>query len=96
MRTPLLDLARPGFSRLCRAYFGLELSGIANLPTSGPLIITPNHQTYADPAKAELVKSYLGYAASAEGQAAAARAAGSAPLSSDLQAQVKAALESVR
>jgi len=50
VRTPLLDLARPGFSRFCRAYFGLELSGIANIPTSGALIITPNHQTYADPA----------------------------------------------
>ena len=50
MRTPLLDLARPGFSRLCRAYFGLVLSGVANIPPSGPLIITPNHQTFADPA----------------------------------------------
>jgi 1-acyl-sn-glycerol-3-phosphate acyltransferase len=50
VRTPLLDLVRPGFSRLCRAYFGLELAGVANIPTSGPLIITPNHQTFADPA----------------------------------------------
>ena len=50
MRTPLLDLARPGVHRLCRAYFGLELAGVDNIPTSGPLIITPNHQTYADPA----------------------------------------------
>jgi 1-acyl-sn-glycerol-3-phosphate acyltransferase len=50
VRTPLLDLARPGFHRLCRAYFGLELSGIENIPASGPLIVTPNHQTYADPA----------------------------------------------
>ena len=49
MRTPLLDLARPGVHHLCRAYFGLELSGLDNIPTSGPLIITPNHQTYADP-----------------------------------------------
>jgi 1-acyl-sn-glycerol-3-phosphate acyltransferase len=46
----LLDLARPGFHRLCRAYFGLELAGINNIPASGPVIITPNHQTYADPA----------------------------------------------
>ncbi len=50
MRTPLLDLARPGFHRLCRAYFGLELSGVENIPASGPLIVTPNHQTFADPA----------------------------------------------
>ncbi len=50
MRTPLLDLARPGVHGLCRAYFGLELTGLDNIPTSGPLIIAPNHQTYADPA----------------------------------------------
>jgi 1-acyl-sn-glycerol-3-phosphate acyltransferase len=50
VRTPLLDLARPGFHGLCRAYFGLELAGVDNIPASGPLIVTPNHQTYADPA----------------------------------------------
>src|SRR2546428_7546224 len=50
VRTPVLDLARPGFRRLCRAYFGLELAGTDNIPADGPLIITPNHQTYADPA----------------------------------------------
>jgi len=50
VRTPLIDLVRPGFHHLCRAYFGLELSGLHNIPTGGPLIITPNHQTYADPA----------------------------------------------
>src|SRR4030095_8140629 len=50
VRTPLLDLVRPGFHRLCRAYFGLELAGTENIPASGPIIITPNHQTYADPA----------------------------------------------
>jgi 1-acyl-sn-glycerol-3-phosphate acyltransferase len=50
VRTPLLDLARPGLHRLCRAYFGLELAGVENIPASGPVIITPNHQTYADPA----------------------------------------------
>jgi 1-acyl-sn-glycerol-3-phosphate acyltransferase len=50
VRTPLLDLARPGFHRLCRVYFGLELAGTHNIPASGPVIIAPNHQTYADPA----------------------------------------------
>ena len=49
MRTPLLDLARPGVHALCRAYFGLRLEGTENIPQDGPLIITPNHQTYADP-----------------------------------------------
>lgn len=31
------------------AYFGLRLRGIENIPAEGPLIIVPNHQTYADP-----------------------------------------------
>ena len=45
----MLDLFRPSVHALCRAYFGLELRGIENIPADGPLIITPNHQTYADP-----------------------------------------------
>ncbi len=49
MPTPVLDLLRPGFHALSRAYFGLELLGTENIPLRGPLIITPNHQTYADP-----------------------------------------------
>lgn len=32
-----------------RAWFGLEFRGVENIPRDGGLIITPNHQTYADP-----------------------------------------------
>lgn len=49
MRTPILDLARPGVHGLCRAYFGLRLVGTEHIPHDGPVLITPNHQTYADP-----------------------------------------------
>ena len=49
MRTPVLDLFRPSVHALCRAYFSLDLRGIEHLPAEGPLIITPNHQTFADP-----------------------------------------------
>lgn len=49
VRTPLLDLARPGVLGLCRLYFGLELRGTEHIPASGPVLITPNHQTFADP-----------------------------------------------
>jgi 1-acyl-sn-glycerol-3-phosphate acyltransferase len=49
VRTPVVDLFRPGLHALCRAYFGLELVGVNHIPTTGPLVITPNHQTYADP-----------------------------------------------
>jgi len=49
VRTPVLDLFRPSFHALCRAYFGLELRGTEHIPLHGPLIIAPNHQTFADP-----------------------------------------------
>jgi 1-acyl-sn-glycerol-3-phosphate acyltransferase len=49
VRTPVLDIFRPPFHALCRAYFGLELRGTDNIPADGPLIIAPNHQTFADP-----------------------------------------------
>ena len=47
--TPVLDLFRPSFHAACRAYFGLELLGTQHIPADGPVIIAPNHQTYADP-----------------------------------------------
>lgn len=50
MRTPVLDVFRPGVRGLCRLYFRLDLHGIEHIPAAGPLLITPNHQTYADPA----------------------------------------------
>ncbi|MBI4637466.1 MAG: 1-acyl-sn-glycerol-3-phosphate acyltransferase [Candidatus Rokubacteria bacterium] len=49
MRTPILDLLRPGLYAVSRAYFGLELHGVEHIPVEGPVIITPNHQTFADP-----------------------------------------------
>jgi 1-acyl-sn-glycerol-3-phosphate acyltransferase len=49
VRTPVLDLFRPGIRALSRVYFGLELVGVEHIPAAGPLIVTPNHQTYADP-----------------------------------------------
>ena len=43
---------------------------------------------YADPADAELVGAFLEYVASEEGQATAAQAAGSAPISDRLRERV--------
>lgn len=51
---------------------------------------------YADPAKAELVKAYVGYMASTDGQAEAAKSAGAAPLSTELQDKVAAVLKAVK
>ena len=48
-RTPVLDVFRPAVHALSRAYFGLRLHGTEHIPREGPLVIAPNHQTYADP-----------------------------------------------
>jgi 1-acyl-sn-glycerol-3-phosphate acyltransferase len=48
-RTPVLDVFRPAVHALSRAYFGLRLQGTEHIPGDGPLVIVPNHQTYADP-----------------------------------------------
>jgi 1-acyl-sn-glycerol-3-phosphate acyltransferase len=45
----VLDVFRPAVHQLCRAYFGLELHGVEHIPSVGPVLIIPNHQTYADP-----------------------------------------------
>jgi len=46
-------LLYPAVRFLAYAWFklgwGLTVSGIENVPTSGPLIVAPNHQSYADP-----------------------------------------------
>ena len=47
-------------------------------------------QTYDDKAKAELVKAWLAYVVSTDGQQAAADDAGSAPLSDSLPARSRA------
>jgi len=52
--------------------------------------------TYADDAKANLVKGLLGYIVSAEGQAAAQSAAGSAPLPEKLAADAKTAVDAIK
>jgi len=51
---------------------------------------------YADPANVELVKGYLGYIASEEGQDVAAADAGSAPISDTLREKVVAAIDSIQ
>lgn len=51
---------------------------------------------YKDAATAELVKGFFTYAASEEGQEAAASAAGSAPISDTLREQVTTAIEAIK
>ncbi|QEO15291.1 phosphate ABC transporter substrate-binding protein PstS [Agromyces intestinalis] len=68
-------------------------------PTHYPLVLVSYAivcQEYADATQGELVREYVSYIASDEGQAVAAENAGSAPLSADLSAKVAAALETVK
>ncbi|MBN9140883.1 MAG: phosphate ABC transporter substrate-binding protein PstS [Micrococcales bacterium] len=51
---------------------------------------------YADAAKGEFVKAYIGYITSAEGQKVAAESAGAAPLSADLAKKVADAIASIK
>jgi phosphate transport system substrate-binding protein len=53
-------------------------------------------QTHGDKAQAELVKSWLTYVASEDGQAAAASSAGSAPLSGDFASKVQSAIKTIK
>ncbi|WP_405216034.1 phosphate ABC transporter substrate-binding protein PstS [Agrococcus sp. Ld7] len=50
---------------------------------------------YTDAATAELVRGYLGYIASAEGQEAGAANAGNAPISDELRAEILAVVETI-
>ena len=51
---------------------------------------------YADDAQAELVKAYLTYLVSEEGQATAAENAGSAPISADLRDEIMAVVDTIQ
>lgn len=53
-------------------------------------------EEYSDSAKAELVKAYLGYMVSPEGQAAAQAQAGNAPLSSTMTENLTAAVDAIK
>jgi 1-acyl-sn-glycerol-3-phosphate acyltransferase len=49
MSTPVLDVLRPAVRLAARVYFGIRFEGVEHIPSTGPLIIAPNHVTYADP-----------------------------------------------
>ncbi len=63
-----------------------------------PIVLVSYHMActqYDDAATGELVKAYLTYVASEEGQQAAASAAGSAPISDTLREQVMASIDAI-
>ncbi|MGB3828102.1 MAG: phosphate ABC transporter substrate-binding protein PstS [Ornithinimicrobium sp.] len=63
-----------------------------------PIVLVSYHivcSEYADAATADLVKDFVGYVTSEDGQQAAAEAAGSAPISEDLRGKVEESLSMV-
>ena len=54
MRTPVLDAFRPVLWLGARLYFRIRFEGVHHVPRSGPLLIVPNHVTYADPVLATI------------------------------------------
>lgn len=57
---PKMSFLGIAFTRFCRWFYGVmfksEAHGIENIPTSGPIIFAPNHQSYLD---APLVVAHL-------------------------------------
>ena len=49
VKQPLLRSVRPLARMACRLYFRIRYEGVSNVPSEGPLLITPNHVSYADP-----------------------------------------------
>lgn len=76
----------------------VDLDRTSTAPGTYPLVLvsyTLACTAYEDDADAELVAAFLAYVASEEGQAAAASAAGSAPVSPALREQVLAVVEGI-
>jgi len=49
VHTPVLNALRPFVRTGARLYWRIRLEGTQHIPADGPLIIAPNHVTYADP-----------------------------------------------
>lgn len=76
----------------------LELARDTTESGAYPIVLVSYHlvcKDYADAAQADLVKSFVGYVISEEGQAASADAAGSAPISADLRTKAEESLASI-
>ena len=77
----------------------LDLNRKTTNPAEYPLVLVSYAivcNEYADAAQGELVKAYIEFIASAEGQAVAEEAAGVAPLTAELEANVAAVLATVK
>ncbi len=89
--SPALD-GQPDTSMAVELDRNTEDSGVYPVVLVSYLVACP---TYDDQATADVVKGFLSYAVSADGQQAAAQTAGSAPLSSDLSEKAQGLLATI-
>jgi phosphate transport system substrate-binding protein len=78
--------------------FAYDLARTTTESTTYPIVLVSYLlacQTYDDENQANLVRSYLSYIVSEEGQQAAAEAAGSAPISDALRQQIQPAIDAI-
>ncbi|MGY1680774.1 phosphate ABC transporter substrate-binding protein PstS [Geodermatophilus sp. SYSU D01176] len=78
--------------------FAIELARDTTESGNYPIVLVSYHIgciTYDDAEKAGLVKDFMGYVISEEGQQAAAEAAGSAPISDALREQAQTAVDAI-
>jgi phosphate transport system substrate-binding protein len=78
--------------------FAIELNRGTTGSGEYPIVLVSYHVgciEYDDQEKADLVKSFMAYVVSEEGQQAAAEAAGSAPISAALREQARTAIDAI-
>jgi phosphate transport system substrate-binding protein len=78
--------------------FAIEVNRQTEGSGEYPIVLVSYHVgcvQYDDQAKADLVKAFMGYVISEEGQQAAAEAAGSAPISDALREQAQGAVDAI-
>jgi len=78
--------------------FAIEVNRNPDTPDTYPIALVSYHIVclqYEDQATVDLVKAFMTFVSSAEGQAAAAEAAGSAPISPEVQAEIQNSINQI-
>ncbi|MGB7820011.1 MAG: phosphate ABC transporter substrate-binding protein PstS [Ornithinibacter sp.] len=94
----VVDASEPSASDV-NGDLALDLARDTTESGAYPIVLVSYHivcHNYADQETADLVKDFVGYVVSEEGQTAAAEAAGSAPISADLRTKAEASLDLVQ
>lgn len=94
----VVDASEPAESDV-EGDLALELARDTSESGAYPIVLVSYHivcHSYADQETADLVKDFVGYVVSEEGQQTASEAAGSAPISADLRSKAEASLELIK